>query len=369
MKIKSLIIIPLAVMLFFSCSDKIDPDKKPSSRSIVPHYQLVKIEKAGVAEIIKLPAQLAAFEEVSIFPKVNGYVKTVLVDIGSRVKKGQLLMQLEAPELEQASLQARERFTRSKSDFIIDRENYERLKQASLTAGAISPQDLSSAKAKTDADSALSNAEKANWQMQETMFSYLKVTAPFDGVITERSVHPGALVSAEAKDSKPMLELKQVVHLRLQIDVPEGIASNLKKMDTISFYLSAFPGKKMNGRISRKSMNINMQYRTERVEIDVYNKDEILAPGMYADVLLNATGNPEAFSVPKSAVFTTTERKYVLAVRNGKLKKVDVSTGNESVGKIEVFGKLQPGEEIVVNPDDEMREGAPIQKKKATRIH
>jgi membrane fusion protein, multidrug efflux system len=361
MQIKSSVIILCATMLVVSCSDKKDPDNRTSHKVKIHSYQFTKVEKGGVAEQRKLPAQLAAFEEVSIFPKVNGYVKSVLVDIGSAVRKGQLLMELEAPELEQASLQARERFTRSKSDFTIDRENYERLKQASLTAGAISPLDLAGAKAKMEADSALSNAEKANWQMQETMRSYLKVTAPFAGVITERNTHPGALVSAEAKDNKPMLELKQTAHLRLQIDVPEGMAAGLKEKGVLTFYLSAFPGKKMTGFISRKSMNITVQYRTERVEIDVYNTNGLLAPGMYADVLLNAPGNPAAFTVPPSAVITSTERKYVWVVRNGKAQRVDVSTGNETTGKIEVFGPLQAGDEIIVNADDEIGEGSSVQ--------
>jgi len=288
-------------------------------------------------------------------------VTTVLVDIGSQVRQGQLLMQLEAPELEQASSQAKEKYARSLADYTISRENFERLRQASVTPGAISPMDLASAKAKMDADSALSNAEKANWQMQQTMMAYLKVTAPFNGVITQRNVHPGALVSAEAKDGKPMLELKEVDHLRLQVDIPESIASTLKSNDTVSFYLSAFPGRKMRGRISRKSMNISMQFRSERVELDVYNKEGVLAPGMYADVLFDSKGNPDALAVPKSAVVTSTERKYVLVLRSGKTVKVDVSTGNENDNLIEIIGAVQPGEKVIANATDEIKEGLAIQ--------
>jgi membrane fusion protein (multidrug efflux system) len=356
MNIRLLIILLFALTLFSSCSDNKDPDNKPALIKTVPLYQLAKIERAAVAEVIKLPAQLAAYEEVSIFPKVNGYVKSVLVDIGSQVKKGQVLMILEAPELEQAVVQARERWARAISEYTLDRENYERLREAAQTPGAISPLDLATAKGKTDADSALSNAEKANWQMQVTMKAYLTVLAPFNGVITLRNVHPGALVSAEAKD-KPMLELKQVSHLRLQVDIPEGIAANLKEQDGLSFFLSAFPGKKFTGKVSRRSMNFNREYRSERVELDVYNTDGNLAPGMYADVVLNSKGNPDALRVPKSAVLTSTERKYVLTIKDGKVHQVDVSTGNETADKIEVFGSLQPGDEIIVNPTDEIREG------------
>jgi membrane fusion protein (multidrug efflux system) len=223
----------LFVVLFYSCtSNEAEPNKTSNLKSIAPKYQLATVEKGGVASTIKLPAQLAAYQEVSIFPKVNGYVKNVLVDIGSRVSQGTLLMVLEAPELMQAALQAKEKYTKVKVDFSVDKERYNRLLEASRTAGAISPLDLSVVKAKMEADSALCNAEKDNWQMQGTMLGYLRVVAPFAGVITERNVHPGALVSASGKD-KPMLELKQIDHLRLQVDIPENIAANLKNKDTV----------------------------------------------------------------------------------------------------------------------------------------
>ena len=242
---KKIVIIISAYLFFTACSSNNEDKNKTDDKKIAAtHYELATVEKGGVATVIKLPAQLAAYEQVSIFPKVNGYVKTVLVDIGSKVSKGNLLMTLEAPELEQASLQAKERYARSKADYSIDKEHYMRLLEASETAGAISPLDLSTIKSKMEADSSLSNAEKNNWQMQQTMQGYLKVIAPFDGVITERNVHPGALVSAEAKDAKPMLELKQITHLRLEVDVPESIAGSLKNNDSVFFYTSEFPGKK-----------------------------------------------------------------------------------------------------------------------------
>ncbi len=320
---------------------------------------MIRLERSPLPQQVKLPGQLASFEEVSIFPKVNGYVKDVWVDVGSHVKKGQLLMELEAPELLQASTQAKERYARARLDYTISEENYERMKQAALTPGAVSPMNLASLKAKADADSALCNAEKANWQMQEAMQGYLKVAAPFDGVISERNVHPGALVSAESKD-KPMLDLRQVDHLRLQVDIPEGIAAALQDKDTITFYLSAYPGRKMTGHIARKSDLVNSQYRAERMELDVYNRDGRLAPGMYADVLFYSKGNPEAFTVPRSAVVTSTERKYVIAVRDGKTVKIDVATGNETADKIEVTGDLRVGEEVIAHANDEMQEGLTI---------
>lgn len=345
------------VILAAGCSDN-KAENKPVAAPVT-QYQTVAVEAQSVEQAVKLPAVLAAFQQVSIFPKVNGYVKTVQVDVGSHVRQGQLLMTLEAPEILQATAQAREKYAQALSQYTISHENYERLLEASATPGAISPMDLATAKAKAVADSALSNSEKANWQAQEATQDYLRVTAPFAGVITIRNVHPGALVDATNK-SIPMLELKQIDHLRLQVDIPETIAATLGSNDTLAFFLSAVPGKRMTAKIVRKSDNINEQYRTERVECDVFNPDESLSPGMYADVVFDSKGNRNALSVPPNAIVTSTERKYVIVVRNGKTVRVDVSTGNENNKLVEIVGAVQAGEQVIAPANDEIKEGIEI---------
>jgi membrane fusion protein, multidrug efflux system len=349
-----------AIMLAAGCSDKKADDKQPVPLPAKPHYQTATVRQQSVEQLMKLPAMLAAFLQVSIFPKVNGYVTSVRVDVGSHVRQGDLLMTLEAPELVQAVVQAKEKYAQAIANYTIDRENYQRLDEASHTPGAISPMDLATDKAKAQADSALANSEKANWQLQQAMMDYLKVTAPFAGVISIRNVHPGALVDASNK-SVPMLELKQVDHLRLQVDIPETISATLRQNDTISFYVAAMPGKRMTARIVRISDNINMQYRTERVEADVYNHDEILAPGMYADVIFDSKGNRNALAVPPGAVVTSTEAKYVIVIRNGKTVKVNVSTGNENNQLMEIVGDVKAGEQVIVPANDEIKEGIEVQ--------
>jgi RND family efflux transporter MFP subunit len=339
------------------CNSGSGASAKADKQVQAPAIETTELVKGALSQQVKLPAQLASFEEVTIFPKVNGYVKAVFVDVGSAVRKGQLLMTLEAPEIEQATTQARERYARARLDYTISAENYKRMLQASATAGAVSPMNLASLKAKADADSALSNAEKANWQEQEAILGYLRVTAPFDGVISERTVHPGALVSAESHEAHPMLDLRQVDRLRLQVDIPEGIAAALQDKDTITYYLSAYPGKRMTGHIARRSQLVNSQFRAERMELDVYNRDGKLAPGMYADVLFNSNGDAEAFTVPRSAVVTSTERKFVIAIVDGKTRRVDVATGNESADRIEVTGNLRAGERIVTKASDDVQDG------------
>ena len=336
-----------------ACSSGGNKGEGTDPKTTTPSYVLVPVKKSGVSTMIKLPAQLFAYQEVSIFPKVNGYVKKVYVDIGSEVHTGQLLMVLEAPEIVQAVAQAKEKYAQAKAGYNIDKENYSRLLEASATAGAVSPLDLSSARSKMEADSALANAEKSNWQIQQTMQEYLNVVAPFDGVITERNVFTGELVNAASKE-RPMLELKEIKVLRLKVDVPEAFAGSFKNNDTISFYTSAFPGKKITGRIARQSMNVNAQLRSERIEADIENKNGMLQPGMYADVILYSTGSANAFSVPRSALVISTEGKYVIAVRNGRRVKVNVLTGNETKDNIEIFGPIQPGDQVIEHANDEI---------------
>ena len=352
---KNYIVLCFAVIAVVSCSEKKEQKKETTvAKNTTRTYQTAIVQSGGVATVIKLPAQLAAYQEVSIFPKVNGYVKTVSVDVGSKVNSGGLLMVLEAPEMEQSVFRAKEKYARTRTDYTISKERYLRLLEASRTAGAISPMDLATARSKADADSMVSNAEKASWQMQRTMMGYLRVTAPFRGTITERNVYSGALVSSASKD-KPMLELKQTDLLRLQVDVPEALAVTMKNRDTVSFFVSALQGKKLTGFINRRSMNINAQYRSERMEIDVPNDKEELAPGMYADVYLHSKGDVRALWVPRSAVVTSTERKYVWVVDEGKLSKVDVTTGNQTDDKIEVYGHLQAGQKVAINATDELK--------------
>jgi len=315
----------------------------------------IPLKKAGVATELRLPAQLAAWQEVSIFPKINGYVKKVFVDIGSEVRSGQMLMELEAPESLDATARARERFAQARAVYSIDRENYSRLLEASATEGAVSPQDLSTARSRMQADSALANSERMGWQLQQNLQDYLRVTAPFSGVITERNVFPGTLVSAESKD-RPMLQLKEVDHLRLQVDVPEASAGNLRTGDTISFFTNAFPGKKMMGRISRRSMNVNLQFRSERMEADVDNRDGMLQPGMYADVILYSPGSRLAFSVPRSSLVVSTEGKYVIKSAGQREISVPVITGNETKEFVEIFGDLKEGDLVKLKANEDVKE-------------
>ncbi|HTB05553.1 MAG TPA: efflux RND transporter periplasmic adaptor subunit [Bacteroidia bacterium] len=356
---KKIFYIPATIILLSlvgtSCSRK---ESDASEKKIIPvNYPLYTVKMQALPTTLRLPAQLNPFYEVSIYPRVTGYIKTLPVDIGSVVKQGQLLMEMEAPEVEQNSLAAQERYIKVQATYRASKDNYYRLFNTAKTAGAVSPNDLQVAQSQMQSDSALCNSEKANWMAMESMKDYLIVRAPFDGTITQRNIHPGALVTAGNKtEMTPLLELQQISKLRLQVKVPEAFATQLEDAQSISFVVDALPGKTFTGTISRQANSLDDKYRSESFEIDVINSSNLLMPGMYAEVMLSLKGHSNACIVPQSAVVISTERKYVIRIQNNKAVLTDVTTGNEADGMIEIFGDVKAGDSVIEKASDEIKQ-------------
>ena len=329
--------------MWVSCSR----NETVAEKKVADNYAIYNVKEGALETTLRLPAQLNPYEVVSIYPRITGYVKSIPVDIGTIVKQGQILMELEAPDVEQSSIAAHERYIKSLASYNASRDEYFRLRKTAETKGAVSANDLQSVQSKMQSDSAMCNSEKANWMAMETMKDYLIVKAPFDGIITQRNIHPGALVSIGNKDAKPMLELQEISKLRLQVSVPETFATQMKSGQKISFISDAVPGKIFNGTISRMANSLDQKFRSETVEIDVPNQDNILMAGMYAEVLLPLNGHTNAFVVPQSAVVTSTEKKYVIKILDHKAVLINVITGNENNGMIEIFGDIKTGDDII----------------------
>lgn len=359
MKTRNILMTALLVSCLCACHDEKEKKQEVHTEEAL---KFAKLNMHPVSESVKLPGVLQPFEYVQIFPKVNGFVKEVYVDRGSEVKKGQVLIRLEAPELDEHRAAAKLKYVQALATLQASKDRYMRLLETSRTPGTVSPVDLTSAYSKMMADSATIQGELANYKAQETMYSYLTVTAPFDGIISERNIHPGALVGPGAQGiSQPMLVLQQQNRLRLVVNLPEQYSTQIKDGQAVAYRVNAMPGKEFSGKVSRSSGALSDKYRSETIEIDVSNPDRKFKSGMYAEVTLPAGGNSFAFEVPKKAIVTTTERKYVITADNGKTKFVDVSEGNQSGDSTEVFGKLKVGDSIVTNATYEIEEGISIQ--------
>jgi RND family efflux transporter MFP subunit len=188
--------------------------------------------------------------------------------------------------------------------------------------------------------------------------AYLKITAPFVGVVTERQVHPGALVGPG--NDVPLLVIQQVSHLRVVVPVPEEDVSGITNGSIVPFQVPAYPERSYSGRIARISHSLDQKTRTMAVELDVMNRDGSLAPGMYPTVKWPVRRARPALFVSKTSVVTTTERTFVIRDQGGHAEWVDVKKGASEGDLVEVIGILQPGDMVVRRATDEMREGTPV---------
>ncbi len=349
-----LLLVP--VLLISACHENNEKDKV---RKVMPKSEIsiMKLSNGSISSSVQLPGVMQPFEFVPLFPRVNGFVKKVLADRGSSVTAGQVLVVLDAPEIEEQAAAARLKYAQARSGFLTSKDHFLRLVETSATPGAVSAFDLSSAKDKMDADSAMVAGEYAAYMAQQTIRGYLTVSAPFAGIITERNVHPGALVGPSIRDAKPMLVLQQMSKLRLTVDVPEQYAPQVNDGDSVHYWVNSMPGQVFAGTISRSSQSLNNNYRSETIEVDIANAREVFKPGMYAEVVLRVKGSQNAFVVPKKAVVTSTERKYVILANDRIAHWCNVSEGNEKGDSVEVFGDIKKGDEILTSANHEVRDG------------
>ncbi len=326
----------------------------------------------------KLPGELLPYQRVAIHARVAGFVESVEVDRASVVKKGQLLAVLAAPEMDaqfaeaQARVQAIEaQRAEAEAKLVAVRSTWDRLKAAAATPGAIAADELVRAEKGVDAARALvkaledsARAARASSDAIGDLRSYLRIAAPFDGVITARHAHPGALAGPSGG---PLLELEDVARLRLVVAVPEAEASGIARGAGVNFTVPAHPGRTFSGAVARITPSLDPKTRSMPVELDVPNTKGLLAPGMYAEVFWTARRPGSALLVPPTAVVTTTERSFVIRLRNGRAEWVNVTRGAPAGDLVEVLGALQAGDEIVRRASDEIREGTALQARAASK--
>jgi membrane fusion protein (multidrug efflux system) len=332
---------------------------------------VVKVISKSAERKIQLPGEFQPYQQVAIYAKVSGFVDKVNVDVGSMVKTGDLLATLVAPELAAQRLEATAKVRAAESQRAEARakvaaaeSTYERLKAASATPGAIAGNELIQAEQQVAAAQAQVRAAEGSIQAVEAsvaafkdMEDYLKVTAPFDGVITERNVHPGALVGGAGK---AMFQLEQTTRLRLIVSVPEIDVGGIVKGARVPFTVPAYPGDHFTGTIARVSHSMDEKTRSMAVELDVMNPQSHLAPGMYPAVTWPVRSPKASLLVPPASIVTTTERTFVIRVRDGKAEWVNVSKGTPAGELVEVFGALKPGDAILKRASDEIREGTEV---------
>lgn len=360
MKLKYIILLS-SISLMAACAGNQKPVDMTETKSTkkATGYETGKVSEKALSSEARLPGQLKPYNEVNLFPKVNGFVKTVFVDRGTLVKKGQLLVTLEAPEMESQLQAADSRYMQAKENAVASKEKYQRLKEAAKEPGSVSPLELDNALSKMKADDAMARSESSIVASVRTMQDYLNIRAPFDGMIIQRNVSPGALVAPGKGTDLPMLILQDTRKLRLEVYIPEDYVDKVDLKQPVKFTFNAMPGQEQTAKISR-SANALGSMRSEAIEIDVLNHQSILKPGMYAEVRIPMLSGAKSLLVPNNAIIRSTEREYVIAVKNGKAVITDIKEGLTRHDSTEVFGNLKANDTVLKNASDEVKDGAVI---------
>jgi membrane fusion protein (multidrug efflux system) len=344
----------------------------PAFAQTATHVEMAKVVSRSSSRTVPLTAELTPFMQTDIQARVPGYVEKVLVDRGSAVHRGQLLLQLSAPEMrsqtgasESNLHQAEAEEAQAEAQAAAAESTFTRLQEAAKTPGAVAGNELLQIQKQRDAAQSLVTSRKAavrtageRLQASKEMESYLRVTAPFDGIITDRYVNPGMLI--DGGSHSPLLKLQQTSHLRLIVPVPETYTGSIIRSKAANFHVPARPGKMYTAKIARIPNALDPQSRTMMVELDVLNTDGSLAPGMYPTVDWPVGGGEELLFVPTTSVVTTTERTFVITPVDGHAHWVDVRKGVAAGEEVAVRGKIAAGQSVVKRATDEMREGAPL---------
>ncbi|HVN80033.1 MAG TPA: efflux RND transporter periplasmic adaptor subunit [Terriglobia bacterium] len=339
-----------------------------------PSVEATRVVSRTVDRQVNLPGEIFPFLSADLYAKVSGFVENVAVDRGSVVQAGQLLITLTAPEITAHLAEAKSKVkalisqkAEAQAKRLAAQSTADRLKAASETPGAVAGNELELAEKAVDAARAseLAVADQVNAATGavaalEELQSYLKVTAPFSGIITARSVHPGALAGPGNTQGTPLLRIEQISRLRLTVAVPEAIVGGLARGARVSFGVPAYPGQAFAGTISRVSHSLDTKTRTMPVELDVQNPELKLSPGMYSEVRWPVRRNVASLLVPPTSIVTTTERAFVIRLKNSVVEWVDVTRGAPVGDLVEVNGALNEGDTIVRRGTDELRVGAHV---------
>jgi RND family efflux transporter MFP subunit len=358
----SLLVIFIVVIGFGYISPKrAEADLQQTTASAaIPIVNVVYPKDGAASDEIVLPGNTQAFTDAPIFARTNGYVKSWHVDIGTRVKKGQLLAEIETPEVDQQLQQAR-------ADLQTAQAN---LRQAEITAerwealwktNSVSKQETDVAVSNFHAMKATVDSNTSNVRRLEELQGFQKIYAPFDGVITARNTDIGALINSGASTSaQELFHLTAINILRVFVAVPQLYSQAVRPGATAFLTLDEFPGKTFTGTIARNSNSIDPASRTLLVEVDVDNRTGALLPGAYVSVHLKLPQSTGAVMLPANTLLFRSEGLRVGVVRNGRAALVPVTIGRDYGNSVEVVSGLQPTDPVIVNPSDSLIDGTAV---------
>lgn len=400
------LIVALCCVIFTCCGPKVDNSNSESASrtaapDTVPVVKTTTVTSKLLSRELLLPGEILPYQDVPLYPKIPGFIKWIGVDRGYYVKKGQLLVQMIAPEVEanrdeaEAKQQqalanidtatrklqsSRAALARAQAKLKSLQDTYDRMKKAAEVPGVISGNELEVYRQNVEAQRAevdscgdlveaaaaeLAAAKQSSLAAKQAvshvkdLLQYLKITAPYDGMITERNMHEGSFAyPLHGQDGyPPMLRIKQLSLLRVVIPVPEYAVDGVDIGTRITFTVSAYPNRQFVGEVARIAHSLDTRTRTEPVELNYWNNDRAVDPGMFPEIHWPMKRSYKTLFVPVSAVHTSLETPIVVRIRDNKVQWVKVRRGQLMDDKIEVFGDLQAGDTIALKGTDDIPEG------------
>src|SRR5271169_6835060 len=338
-----------------------------AAQSAVTPVSVILPTRAAPAQEIILPGNVQPFSSSPIYSRTNGYLRKWYVDIGVRVKQGQLLAVIDAPEVDQQVEQSISNLNTAKANLSLAEITKTRY-QGLLTKHAVSQQDVDNAVGTYDANAAIVAADQANVRQLQALQSFEKVYAPFDGVVTARNTDIGDLVNSGSAGGikTDLFHIAQPGILRVYVNVPEEYSQGIKDGMTANITLAEFPGRKFQGKLVRTANAINMTTRTLLIEVDVDNPTGTLLTGSYAEVHLAIPTHQSTFVIPVNTLIFRTEGLRVGIVRDGKVVLAAVTPGHDFGNTIETLAGLKADDQVIVNPPDSIVSGQEVQIVQAT---
>jgi len=334
--------------------------RQTTAQAAVAVVTVVSPKPGAPTQEILLPGTTQAFTDAPIFARTSGYVKGWYFDIGAHVKQGQLLAEIESPEVDQQLLQAR-------ADLETARAN---LRQAQITADrwqellrtdSVSRQETDQAVSTFNATKATVDSNVANVRRLEQLQGFEKIYAPFDGVITARNVDIGVLINAGASaPAQEMFHMAAIQRLRVFVAVPELYSRAARPGSSATLTLEEFPGRPFHGTLVRTANAIDLASRTLNVEVDVDNAGGELLPGSYVFVHLALPKQIASVTVPASTLLFRAEGLHVAVVRDGQAQLVPVTIGRDDGAVVEIRSGLQPTDQVIVGPSDSLTSGTHV---------
>lgn len=375
-----LIILTGAVTLMFrekSIHTKTSRANTQEGEKLIPSVEVTKPVRRDLARKISLSANVEPMIQATLYAKATGYLKWIKVDIGDLVKEGEVIAEMDIPEMlkeyDQVKANLREAqasYEKAKADYALQKLTYQRTKDTwEEEPGAVAKQDVDVARAKFELAKANINSEKAkidnakaDMERIKTLLEYGKIKAPFDGVVTKRFLDPGALVQvATSNNVSPVVTIMHTDTVRIFIDVPEPDVPFVEKGNRATLDVDALPDKSFSGTVTRFANALNPETRTMKTEIDIPNPDHILRPGMYGNLTLNLEVHKNAIIIPATALIVEKDKKFVYKVAIGKVKKVEIKTGIDDGIQVEVTQGLIGDEDIIVKGKNTVSDGEVVE--------